>query len=258
MAVTEAHAVMPIFQKFERFHLDADSPIPLYHQMEKIILDRISKPEMLDRMLPPEFELIDIFGVSRATVKKTLDNLVGKGLLERRRGIGTRVVKHQIIEDLARLKGYTEEMESRGLRISTKVLDVIEHVPDVMIQQKLGLAEGERTISIQRLRGTSEVFPVVLLRSEIPVAYGIDIKDDFSQSLYRLLEQKYDRAILWAEETIEAATATREQAKFLEIKTGDTVLIIQRVTYTHNNHPLEYVKGVYRPDHYKFSIRLRR
>lgn len=179
-----------IFDKEERFHLDTESPIPLYHQMEKVILDRIIKPDAINQMIPPEFDLIDIFGVSRATVKKTLDTLVQKGLLERRRGIGTRVIKSQLTEDLGRLKSYTEEMEERGLVISTKLLDVAQHVPDEDIREHLQIKPQNETIAITRLRGTSEVFPVVLLRSDIICDVGLTTEDDFSNSLYRLIEQK--------------------------------------------------------------------
>ena len=247
-----------IFGKDERFYLDAQSPVPLYHQMEKVILDRISKPEAINKMIPPEFDLIEIFGVSRATVKKTLDNLVNKGMLERRRGIGTRVIKNQLIEDLARLKSYTEEMESRGVVISTQLLDVSERNPDAYIREKLKLNNHEKTISICRLRGTSEVFPVVLLRSDIVTDIGVTLEDNFSNSLYRLIEQKHRVRIIWAQETIEAAEATQEQAEKLEINPGDPVLIMERISYIENDRPIEFVRAVYRPDRYKFSIRLSR
>lgn len=251
-------AVEPVFQPTERFNLNPSSPIPLYHQMEQIILSRISKVEMVGKRMPSEFELIEIFDVSRATVKKTLDNLVNKGLIERRRGVGTRVIKHQIIEDLAHLTGYTEKMESKGLTTRTQILEVKEHIPSTEIRNKLQLEEGEKSLSVRRLRGTDQVFPIVLLRSEIPVDLKIDPHEDFSHSLYWLIEEKYHIPIVWGEETIEASTATADQARYLQIRQGDTVLIMDRITYTHGNRPIEYVRGIYRPDRYKFSIRLNR
>ncbi|MGB9623479.1 MAG: GntR family transcriptional regulator [Phycisphaerae bacterium] len=247
-----------VFSPDERFQLDASSPVPLYHQMTQILLERISRPEMVGRMVPPEFDLIEMFGVSRATVKKTLDDLVAKGLLERRRGVGTRVIQNKIVEDLARLKGYTEEMASKGLRIRTEVLGVDEHVPTDEVRARLQLPARAKTVRIRRLRGTNKVFPVVLLCSEIPASYGIRANEDFRHSLYELIERKHRIPIVWGEETIEAATATAEQAGHLKLKAGDTVLIMERVTYTHGNRPVEFVKAVYRPDRYKFSIRLSR
>ncbi len=242
----------------ERFQLDASSPVPLYHQMTQILLERISRPEMVGRMIPPEFELIEMFGVSRATVKKTLDDFVAKGLLERRRGIGTRVIQNKIVEDLARLKGYTEEMAGKGLRIRTEVLGAEEHVPGDEVRARLQLPARAKTVRIRRLRGTNKVFPVVLLCSEIPAAYGIRADEDFRHSLYALIERNHRIPIAWGKQTIETARATAEQAAHLKLEAGDTVLIMERVTYTHGNRPVEFVRAVYRPDRYKFSIRLSR
>jgi GntR family transcriptional regulator len=226
--------------------------------MEQIIEARITTDDAVGKMLPPEKELVRIFDVSRATVKKTLDNLVTKGLVERKRAVGTRVISQEITEDLARLKSYTEEMHGRHLSIRTSVLEVSIHVPDEHVRGTLELDEGEKTLCIRRLRGTGEVFPVVLLRSEIPERFGIDPGEDFSGSLYKLIEQKYQISIDWAEQEMFASRANKEQAKHLLIDPGDTVLVMERKTYTRGNGSLEFVRGVYLPEHYKFSIRLRR
>ena len=109
----------PLFQVSERFILDPNSPVPLYHQMEQIILERISQEDAIGRRLPREMDLIEIFGVSRATVKKTSDSLAAKGLIERKRAIGTRIIRQPITEDLGRLKSYTEQMAHKGLAVST-------------------------------------------------------------------------------------------------------------------------------------------
>lgn len=247
-----------IFDKSERFHLDSNSPVPLYHQMEQVILDRISGPDMVNRMVPPEVELMKVFGISRATVKRCLEGLVNEGLLERKRGVGTRVIKQKITEDLARLKGYTEEMESKNLRISSIVLFASIVTPDSYVQHRLNLKEGEKTLCIRRLRGTSEVFPVVLLHTEMPASLGISPEEDFSGSLYKLIEEKYRIPIVVADQVIEASKATPEQAKYLEVNAGDSVLVMERLTFSNNEQPIEWVKAVYRPDRYKYHIRLKR
>jgi len=126
------------------------------------------------------------------------------------------------------------------------------------VRARLQLPARAKTIRIRRLRGTNKVFPMVLLCSEIPAGYGIRPGEDFSRSLYELIERKHRIPIVWGEETIEAATATAEQAGHLRLRTGDTVLVMERVTYTHGNQPVEFVRAVYRPDRYKFSIRLSR
>jgi GntR family transcriptional regulator len=247
-----------LFRPTERFFLDPRSPVPLYHQMEQIILDRIVSQRAVGYMLPRDFDLVTIFGVSRATTKKATDNLVAKGIIRRKRAVGTWIIGLGLREDLGRLTSYSEQMTGRGLRVSTQVLDVSERVPSALAREKLQLAEGDRTLSIRRLRGTSEVFPVVLLHSEIPVNFGIDRSEDFQGSLYKLLEEKYRIPIECGDEEIWADHATPEEAHHLRIPAGSTVLSMERITYTHGNRPVELVRAIYRPEHYKFSVRLKR
>ncbi len=246
------------FRRSERFALDPDSPVPLYHQMEQILLQRISQPEMVNRLLPSEADLGEMFGVSRATVKRALENLSRRGLLDRRRALGTRVTRPQITEDLIRLTSYTEEMEAKGLTIRTQVLDVRLQTPPAAVAEKLRLEADEQALLVKRLRGTNELFPVVLLQTHIPARFGISPEEDFSSSLYRIIEEKYRIPLEGGEETISAGRAAAEEAGHLGIPRGSSVLIMERLTFSTRAQPLEFVRGVYRPDRYQFSIRLRR
>jgi GntR family transcriptional regulator len=248
----------PLFRPTERFFLNPESPLPLYHQMEKIILDRIAKENVVGRMLPREIDLAKIFGVSRTTVKKVADSLMAKGMIQRRRSVGTQIVRLGVVEDLGRLTSYTEQMASRGLQVSTDVLETGRHIPEPDVRNKLQIGPEATTTYIRRLRGTSEVFPVVLLQSEIPAEFGVNESADFHGSLYQLLEREYRIAIEWANEEISAAKASVEEASRLQIPVGDPVLIMERLSYTRGNQPVEFVRAVYRPEHYTFSIRLKR
>jgi|YNPNPStandDraft_1061719.scaffolds.fasta_scaffold07374_5 GntR family transcriptional regulator len=248
----------PLFLPSERFHLDRESPVPLYHQMETAILERINAEMAVGRMLPREVDLAKIFGVSRITVKKVTDSLAAKGVIKRQRAVGTHIIGLGVKEDLGRLTGYTEQMAARGLRVSTEVLGVGTHRPAIKVREKLKLKPTDVTLFVRRLRGTSQVFPLVFLQSEIPVHYGIDPKEDFSGSLYALIEDKYRIPIVWGEEEISAARASAEEARQLRIRPGDVVLVMERLTYTHGDRPLEFVRAVYLPEHYTFTIRLRR
>jgi len=257
-ASPQTTAQKPLFKPSERFHLDPDSPVPLYHQMEQIILDRIEAEGAVGRRLPREMDLVEIFGVSRITIKKVTDSLAAKGLIRRQRALGTTLVSLGVTEELGRLTSYTEQMKARGLRVSTEILGVDLHRPSVKVREQLQMKEGEKTLCLRRLRGTSKVFPIVLLQSEIPAGYGLSSEEDFCGSLYHLLETKYRLPIEWGEEQISASRASADEARYLRIKTGDVVLVMERLTFTSGNRPLEFVRAVYRPEHYTFSVRLKR
>jgi GntR family transcriptional regulator len=247
-----------LFKTDERFALDSTSPVPLYYQMQQIILDRIAAEGALGKMLPPEMDLMQIFGVSRATVQKTTDDLQTRGIIRRKRARGTEIISLGMKEDLGRLTGYTEQMARRGMQVSTVILAVAEITPPALVRERLRLEKRHKVLSIRRLRGTSKVFPVVLLHSFVPTKYRLRTDEDYTGSLYKLMEEKYRLPIVYADEEISSRSATPEEAGHLKIAPGSPVLAMERVTYTNGDEPMEYVSAVYRPEHYTFSIRLKR
>ncbi|MDM4442874.1 GntR family transcriptional regulator, partial [Klebsiella oxytoca] len=64
--------------------------------------------------LPPEDRLIERFSVSRTTVRKAIENLVARGLVEIRCGKGTFVAQPKIIQELTELTGFVEDMQALG------------------------------------------------------------------------------------------------------------------------------------------------
>ncbi len=254
-----AHSMKALFTATERFALAQESPIPLYHQIEKVILDRMAAEGAVGSLLPTEKAVMVMFGVSRATARRAYEGLTGKGLIERRRALGTRVISQEISEDLGRLKSFTEEMKLKGLGVCSELLKVGKHRPEPLIASKMRLEPGEETYTVQRLRGSSAFFPIVLLTSDIPVRFGVDPRKELGDSLYKLIEEKHRIMIEWAEEEIKSARATEAEARLLRIQPGDVVLVMERLTYTRiDERPIEFVRGVYRPEHYTFSIRLKR
>ncbi len=70
--------------------LDKDNPLPLYYQLRMAILDLIASGELRpNEAIPSERKLAELYGVSRITVIKALNDLAQEGVLERRQGSGT-------------------------------------------------------------------------------------------------------------------------------------------------------------------------
>src|SRR3546814_6777244 len=70
--------------------LQKDDPTPLYLQLQKILRDAIEGQVVkAEEAIPTERDLAEEFEVSRITVRKAIDGLVGDGIVTRRRGAGT-------------------------------------------------------------------------------------------------------------------------------------------------------------------------
>ncbi|MBM0238896.1 GntR family transcriptional regulator [Micromonospora sp. ATA32] len=77
--------------------VDRSSPVPLYFQVAQQFAAAIQRGELApgDR-LDSELQLADRLGLSRPTVRQAIQHLVNKGLIVRRRGVGTQVVRGEI------------------------------------------------------------------------------------------------------------------------------------------------------------------
>ena len=89
---------------------------PLYLELKTVIENAIVVGRLKHGdALPPERDIADVANISRVTVRKAIDTLVADGLLVRRRGSGTFVVKpiQKLQQPLSRLTSFTEDMRRR-------------------------------------------------------------------------------------------------------------------------------------------------
>src|SRR5215472_3852619 len=79
----------------------------LYARVETVLANEISDGGLrVGDQLPTEDSLVARFGVSRITVRRAIQNLVSRGLVEIRRGKGTFVAVPKIMQDLKELSGF--------------------------------------------------------------------------------------------------------------------------------------------------------
>jgi GntR family transcriptional regulator len=97
--------------------------LPLYAQVEDVLVARITSGALpVGTQLPSEEELIREFGVSRTTIRMTIQNLVRQGLVDIRRGRGTFVASPRMVQELTGLTGFAEDMRVLGRTPSARVL----------------------------------------------------------------------------------------------------------------------------------------
>lgn len=239
----------------ERVKLNHDSFMPLYFQLKELFLEKIENEELKEGdKIPSESELQDIFGISRATVRKAIELLVNEGFMEKNKGKGTFVKLRKIEEDLPLLKSFTEEMMGRSA--TKKVLLAEYNIVSPKINSLLKVSSQEEVFHLKRLM-IVDGQPLGILDSYIPKRFKLSLNEDYSKSLYRILE-KNGIKIKEADQTIEASMPTNEEIRFMGLKAPFPTLIIKRLTYTVNGDVVEYVKGIYHGDLYRYIIKLQR
>jgi len=235
------------------------SKSPLYEQLYQLLRSRISAGDLKPGdLLPSETELVEQYQVSRATVRQAMDGLVSDGLIVRRQGQGTFVSPHNVDQGLVRIVSFTEDMQGRGLEPSTKLRSA-ELIPATeALASFLEVPIGEPLARIERLR-LADGEPMSVEMAYLVHRYCPKVleEDYTSQSLRKMLEEKYGLRISSAQQSIRAVSATIELANALSVQKSAALLSIERISYTEFNVPIEYLLLYHRGDRYRLSGELR-
>lgn len=240
--------------------IDKNSPLPYYYQLANILRREIEERRPLGEVyqLPSENELVEHYAVSRATVRHALAVLSAEGWIYRERGRGSFAPVRRVEQDLTRLVSTTEDMQKRGWTLVTRIISVQRLPAAPHIAHALELAERNTLYEVQRVR-VVEGEPLSLERAHLPenLCPGLEMQD-LTRSLYRLLEERYNLRLWTARETLRARPASPYEAQMLEIREGTCVMYVERVTYSVEGTPIEYLESVWRGDRYDFKVTLTR
>src|ERR1700737_4385751 len=112
---------------------------PLYERVESVLAGDIADGSLPpETQLPPEEGLVERFKVSRTTVRKAIQNLIERGLVEVRRGKGTFVTQPRITQELTELTGFVEDMQALGRHPTARLLAKPTGAPDETARHTLG------------------------------------------------------------------------------------------------------------------------
>ncbi|MFE2042839.1 GntR family transcriptional regulator [Streptomyces sp. NPDC059477] len=237
------------------FTLDRASPVPLYHQLAQQLEAAIERGALPPgNLLGNEVDLSHRLGLSRPTVRQAIQSLVDKGLLVRRRGVGTQVLHRQVRRPLE-LSSLYDDLESAGQQPATRVLRN-EPVPaPAEVATALGVPEHTEVTLLERLRLTHDL-PVAFLTNYLPVdALTPDTPRLETTGLYRALRSA-GITLHSAHQTVGARSATPEEATLLDEPPGAALLTMRRTAYDVTGRPVEYGTHIYRASRYAFDFQL--
>ncbi|MET9908939.1 GntR family transcriptional regulator [Streptomyces sp. NPDC006476] len=247
-------ATAPALESLD-FALDRGSPVPLYYQLAQQLEAAIEHGALAPgNLLGNEIDLSTRLGLSRPTVRQAIQSLVDKGLLVRRRGVGTQVVHSQVKRPLE-LSSLYDDLEAAGQGPTTRVVRNEREAACADVAAALGIAEGSEVIALERLRLTHGQ-PVALLSNYLPTAlFALDTERLESTGLYRMMRTA-GITLHSARQTIGARSATAEEAGRLDEKEGAALLTMQRTAYDDTGRPVEYGTHIYRASRYAFDFQL--
>jgi DNA-binding GntR family transcriptional regulator len=232
--------------------LDPKSPVPLYHQaaqaLEEAVLDQRLRSAS---KLPNEVDLARQLGISRPTMRAAIQELVNKGLVVRRRGVGTMIARAPLTRPSA-LTSLYDDLKKSGNTPKTKVLafNAVQSSPEA--ETFLRIDSDTSALTFDRLR-LADSTPVALMHNAIRAdLLEIKSEDLDHHGLYELFRRNGITPHS-ATQKVGAAKADAKEAKLLKIKQGDPLLTAVRFTYDVKGNPIEYGSHRYPAESYTFE-----
>ncbi|WP_410592209.1 GntR family transcriptional regulator [Amycolatopsis sp. lyj-23] len=253
--MSKADVNFPAWDAGREIVVDPGSPEPLYFQVSRQLHAAIEDGRLpAGSRLGNEVDLAASLRLSRPTIRQAIQTLVNQGLLVRRRGVGTQVVRTKVARPL-RLSSLFDDLAGLGGHPGTAVLlnRVEDAGPDVAeLLEAPGLTQVRR---LKRLR-SADGEPLALMNNYLPEGV-LDPADDElrERGLYQLLRSAGVR-LHAAEQNIGARLATEEDAELLREEPGAALLTMQRTTYDDSGRVVEYGWHVYRASRYTFNLSL--
>lgn len=206
---------------------------PKYYILKKVLEEKIENEEFpADEPIPSEQELMEMYQVSRITVRKAVDELVNEGYLYKIQGKGTYVKTDERSSNLFAITSCTEDVVRMGMKPTKKVMVAELVYANAKRAKALEITQEERVFMLGRILFADQEplnYTVTFLPEKL--FPGIDRHSFDRESLYQVLQEEYGVRLTKARRTIEAILARDEVAEYLDIEEGSPIILFRCVTY---------------------------
>ena len=206
-----------------------------------------------DSRLPAENILIEVYGVSRDTLRKALALLEQVGFIQKSRGKEALVLNHEkVVFPVSGLTSFQELALAEGYRTVTHVarLETVRGNRELM--KALDVTRDDEVWRLYRVREI-EGERVILDKDFLNRKYVPELPEEAVQdSLYKYLEGQLGLRIGFAQKEITAARATEEDRRYLDLGRNDIIIRVSSYVYLENGALFQHTESRHRWDRFRF------
>jgi len=243
------------FSDAERHSLNSAAPIPLYHQLYRLLRQRILSGSLAHgQQLPPEQNLAHDFNVSRITTKRVMEMLTKEGLVDRRRGRGSYVTYRPKSNVKVPMIGLLEKLVVMSRSTKIRVLQIAQQLPPPNIAEEMGLADHEKVHYAVRVRSDEDGRPFAYYESWTVGIHKSYTAQHLSEQLRLELLQENGLRLAHVHQYLSAMAATAEVARELEMLPGDPVLKLLRHSHDLSGRLVDLLHCQYHPERFHYRM----
>lgn len=232
---------------------NADPALPKYHAVKMTISSWIRSGELQpNEMIPTENALMDLFSVSRITIRRALSELTQEQLICRIQGKGSFVSQQRSKLDRFgnKSESYSTVIEHWG-KVPQRVCLRKEMIPCEKVDAEvLGLHVGDPVLALDRIY-YADGEPAIYVKSILNLKQlpGIDRYDICKESLFKVLTEDLGLAIRSKGRSIVTAQADAALAEVLHVEVNHPLLLLRYVsTMANGSMPWESARSYYRTE----------
>lgn len=234
--------------------LNTESSIPLYKQLYNLLTEQISKGLLKPGdKIPSEGQLVELYNISRVTVRAAIEMMVKEGILIKRHGKGTYVAMPIFVESKAG-GSFTKSCLQNNVVPHTEVLSVDTVSCPSEAARYLQVEEGTPVHRICRVRYTDQI-PVIFEVDYFRKSDDYILHGDFENMLMSdIIFSHTGLNVQQFEDVFDINIASKEQAKMLKCPTGTPLLTVHQIVMTTNRQILYYNEQNILTDRYKYAV----
>jgi GntR family histidine utilization transcriptional repressor len=206
-----------------------------YARIKRHVVARIESGEWkVASRVPSENQLAAEFDVSRMTARRALLELVQEGFLVRSQGLGTFVADRKPVLSMLEVRNIAEEIAERGHRYRNRILKLEEVAATETVAMYLEVAPG------------SKVFHSIIVHIDDDTPVQLEDRftnpavapDYLAQDFARMTPNAYLSRVApieAVEHVIEAVLPTSVVARWLQVRSPEACLQINRRTWSHGH-----------------------
>lgn len=235
-------------------NLSRESPRALHEQLADQLREHLLAEHIIGQQVPTEDDLTKSFGVSRVTVRRAVQTLVSQGILIKRQGKGTFLLraKPQIIHPIDRLAPFVETFMAQGEAVETSLLD-FQWLNGPQVPQPYQGSGSALTYSrLYISSGTAHAVTRIVMPKDL--GEQVTRADASTRPVYEILQDKLSVSLARADHIVGCEVPDANLASKLGLSPSTFMLVVERTTYDNSDRPVVTTTHYLRPDVYKLSV----
>lgn len=228
-----------------------------YQKVYDDIINRITNGVWLPgSLIPGEMELCDLYGVSRITIRKALDELTSAGYVSRIQGKGTFASSPMKYQSGSSTLGFGEYMNHCGVEVLSRLCTAKLIEADDICRNKLLLHDEENKVwhfkRVRIVKGN----PIAVMDTYVRQETGemMNEYDLSKESFFALYRKIFGKSVTKSISSLSAVIPDTETRKLLKMPRVSAGILYESTAYLEDGGvPIQYDISIFNPAYYKFT-----